>query len=342
MSEKRFSNGVPFTSLPENYVRPLSERPNLHEVTPCDAVPVINLNNPNKTQIVKQIQSACESYGFFQVVEHGIPEESIKAMQQIGKDFFNLPLQEKLQHYSDDPAKKFRLSTSFNVKKEKIHNWRDYLRLHCYPLEDYVHEWPSNPPSFKEVVSQYSRDVRELGVRIMELMSQSLGLEGEYIEQALGKQGQHMAINYYPPCPEPELTYGLPGHTDPNALTILLQDQVRGLQVLKDGKWVAVDPIPNAFIVNIGDQLQALSNGRYKSVMHRAVVNSEKERFSFAVFICPSTDAELGPIPLLIKDNNPAIYRRFTYGEYYEQFWSGNLDGVHCLEFFRVPSSSGD
>ncbi|ERM96625.1 hypothetical protein AMTR_s00001p00271970 [Amborella trichopoda] len=70
-------------------------------------------------------------------------------MQQIGKDFFNLPLQEKLQHYSDDPAKKFRLSTSFNVKKEKIHNWRDYLRLHCYPLEDYVHEWPSNPPSFK-------------------------------------------------------------------------------------------------------------------------------------------------------------------------------------------------
>lgn len=75
----------------------------------------------------------------------------------------------------------------------------------------------------------------------------------------LGEQGQHMALNFYPPCPEPELTYGLPGHTDPNALTILLQDlQVAGLQVLKDGKWVAVKPYPNAFVINIGDQFQVL------------------------------------------------------------------------------------
>jgi len=67
-----------------------------------------------------------------------------------------------------------------------------------------------------------------------------------------------MAVNFYPPCPEPELTYGLPAHTDPNALTILLQDlSVAGLQVLlKDGKWVAVNPHPDAFVINIGDQLQ--------------------------------------------------------------------------------------
>ena len=84
-----------------------------------------------------------------------------------------------------------------------------------------------------------------------------MGLDKDYIKSVLGEQGQHMAVNYYPPCPEPELTYGLPGHTDPNVLTILLQDlQVAGLQVLKDGKWVAVNPEPNAFVINIGDQLQ--------------------------------------------------------------------------------------
>lgn len=66
-----------------------------------------------------------------------------------------------------------------------------------------------------------------------------------------------MAVNFYPPCPQPELTYGLPGHTDPNALTILLQDLgVAGLQVRKDGKWIAVNPHPNAFVINLGDQLQ--------------------------------------------------------------------------------------
>lgn len=111
----------------------------------------------------------------------------------------------------------------------------------------------------REVVEKYCKEVRELGFRIQGLISESLGLETEHIKNVLGEQGQHMAVNFYPPCPEPELTYGLPGHTDPNALTILLQDlQVCGLQVLKDGKWVAVNPHPNAFVINIGDQLQVL------------------------------------------------------------------------------------
>lgn len=96
-------------------------------------------------------------------------------------------------------------------------------------------------------------------LRLLEAISESLGLERDHIEKALGKQGQHMALNYYPPCPQPELTYGLPGHTDPNLITILLQDDVPGLQVLRNERWVSVKPIPNTFIVNIGDQMQVRS-----------------------------------------------------------------------------------
>jgi isopenicillin N synthase-like dioxygenase len=94
------------------------------------------------------------------------------------------------------------------------------------------------------------------------MISLSLGLEEDYIEKALGEQEQHMAVNYYPQCPEPELTYGLPKHTDPNALTVLLQDpSVAGLQVLKDGgRWIAVNPRPNAFVINLGDQLQVIQH----------------------------------------------------------------------------------
>lgn len=107
------------------------------------------------------------------------------------------------------------------------------------------------------MIASYSTQVRQLGFRILGIISLSLGLEEEYLVRVLGEQEQHMAVNYYPKCPEPELTYGLPAHTDPNALTILLQDpHVSGLQVLKDGKWIAVDPKPNAFVINIGDQLQ--------------------------------------------------------------------------------------
>ncbi|KAJ6809108.1 protein DOWNY MILDEW RESISTANCE 6 [Iris pallida] len=84
-----------------------------------------------------------------------------------------------------------RLSTSFNVKKEKIHNWRDYLRLHCYPLEEFVPDWPSKPSSFKEVVSNYCTEVRELGFRLLGLISLGLGLEHDYIEKVLGQQAAH-------------------------------------------------------------------------------------------------------------------------------------------------------
>ena len=85
----------------------------------------------------------------FKIVNHGVPEEVIDNMMNVSKEFFNLPESERMKNYSDDPLKTTRLSTSFNVKTEKVSNWRDYLRLHCHPLEDYVHEWPANPPSFR-------------------------------------------------------------------------------------------------------------------------------------------------------------------------------------------------
>lgn len=145
-----------------------------------------------------------------------------------------------------------------------------------------------------------------------------------------------MALNYYPPCPQPDLTYGLPGHTDGNLITILLQDEVAGLQVLRNDQWVAVDPVPNTFIVNIGDSMQALSNDNYKSVLHRAVVNCEKERISIPTFYCPSPDAVIGPAPELVTDDQPAVYRKFTYAEYYEKFWNRGLATESCLDSFMA------
>ncbi|KAK8465288.1 hypothetical protein PHAVU_009G044600 [Phaseolus vulgaris] len=257
MDRKVLSSGIRYSNLPESYIRPESERPRLSEVLECEDVPIVDLGCENRAQIVHQIGEACRLYGFFQVMNHGVDVEAVREMTEVAHGFFKLPLEEKLKLYSEDPSKTTRLSTSFNVNKETVHNWRDYLRLHCYPLDKYVPEWPSNPPSFKERVKKYCEEVRELGLRIEEYIGESLGLEKDYIKNVLGEQGQHMAVNYYPPCPQPQLTYGLPGHTDPNALTILLQDlNVSGLQVLKDGNWLAVKPQPNAFVINIGDQLQ--------------------------------------------------------------------------------------
>ncbi|KAL6495415.1 Protein DOWNY MILDEW RESISTANCE 6 [Orobanche gracilis] len=330
-------SGTQFSTLPSSYIRPESERPKLSQVAECDNFPVIDLDCEDKSLLVQQIGDACREFGFFQVINHGVSNETMDKMLEVAHEFFSLPVEEKMKLYSDDSTKTMRLSTSFNMKNETVHNWRDYLRLHCYPLEKYVPEWPSNPSSFKDIVSHYCMEVRQLGFRLQGAISDSLGLDGDSLKDVFGvDQGQQMAINYYPACPEPDMTFGLPAHTDPNSLTILLQDlQVAGLQVLKDGQWLAIKPHPGAFVVNIGDQLQALSNGKYKSIWHRAIVNADKPRVSIASFICPCDSANISAPKELVPGGFRALYRDYTYGEYYKKFWSRNLDQEHCLELFK-------
>lgn len=191
----------------------------------------------------------------------------------------------------------------------------------------------------RQVVGTYATEARALALRLLEAISESLGLERSHMVAAMGRHAQHMAVNYYPPCPQPELTYGLPGHKDPNAITLLLQDGVSGLQVQRGGRWVAVNPVPNALVINIGDQMQALSNDRYKSVLHRVIVNSESERISVPTFYCPSPDAVIAPADALVDDGHPLAYRPFTYQEYYDAFWNMGLQSASCLDRFRPGGS---
>lgn len=86
---------------------------------------------------------------FFQVINHGVSKETVSRIVQMSHEFFDLSVEDKMKLYSDDPSRTMRLSSSFNVNKETVHNWRDYLRLHCYPLDKYMPEWPDVPSSFK-------------------------------------------------------------------------------------------------------------------------------------------------------------------------------------------------
>lgn len=135
----------------------------------------------------------------------------------------------------------------------------------------------------REDAAEYCKNVRGLAVTILELISESLGLERDYINKVLGRHGQHMAINYYPPCPQPQLTYGLPPHADPNVITLLVQDDVPGLQVLHNGDWLAVRPVPNTFIVNIGDQIQV------RFLIDRNLSFIEENLFSCMDYNCHSS-----------------------------------------------------
>eukprot|EP01018_Ginkgo_biloba_P028712 Gb_21102 [translate_table: standard] len=131
------SNAIHHTHLPPNYVRSPSDRPRLNQVLSLHkSIPLVDLKHfsraSDRPQVVQQIGRACREHGFFQIVNHGVPEIVIKQMMEVAREFFTMPVEDRMQYYSEDPSQTVRLSTSFNVQKEQVFNWRDYLRHHCY------------------------------------------------------------------------------------------------------------------------------------------------------------------------------------------------------------------
>ncbi|KAJ7965471.1 Gibberellin 20-oxidase [Quillaja saponaria] len=152
------------------------------------------------------------------------------------------------------------------------------------------------------VYQEYCEAMKELSLKIMELLAISLGVDRFHYREFFEDDCSIMRCNYYPSCQKPSLALGTGPHCDPTSLTILHQDQVGGLEVFTNNKWQTVRLHSDAFVVNIGDTLTALSNGRYKSCLHRAVVNEYKDRLSWAFFLCPREDKVVRPPQIVSID----------------------------------------
>jgi len=178
-----------------------------------------------------------------------------------------------------------------------------------------TNQWPQNPPGLREACEEYAEAVEKLSFRLLELISRSLGLPSGYFNSKFEEHTSFVRLNHYSPCPMPELALGVGRHKDGGVLTVLAQDEVGGLQVRrKDGEWIGVKPIPDSFVVNVGDCIQVWSNDKYESVEHRVVVNDKKERFSFPFFLNPSLSVMVGPVPELVNEENPPRYKEYNWG----------------------------
>ncbi|VAH68512.1 unnamed protein product [Triticum turgidum subsp. durum] len=252
--------------VPERYVRDGDDRPGGANVCAHAEIPVIDAGELRRGggdgDELKKLRRACQEWGFFQVVNHGIDGELLDEMERLSREFFMLPL---------------------------------------------------------------------------EHIAETLGLAPSTFAGMFGDAVQAVRMNFYPPCPRPDLVLGLSAHSDGSAVTVLQQDAGRaGLQVLRDGAWVPVHPVPHALVVNLGDSLEVLTNGRYKSVEHRAVTNGEQDRLSIVTFYAPAYDVELGPLPELVADGEACRYRRFKHGEYSRHYVTSKLEGKKTLDFAKI------
>ncbi|XP_010920852.1 jasmonate-induced oxygenase 1 isoform X4 [Elaeis guineensis] len=313
------------TTIPDRYIKPPSDRPSSAPSANL-SIPVIDLDSlactdgtADRAAVVRAVSDACRDWGFFQVVNHGVDPRLMRRMREAWRGFFHLPMEAK-QVYANSPKTYEGYGSRLGIEKGAILDWGDYYYLHILPPSLKSHDkWPALPPSLRETTDDYSRELIKLCEKVMKVLSSGLGLEENFLQKAFGGDdvGVCMRVNFYPKCPQPDLALGLSSHSDPGGITVLLaDDRVKGLQVRRGDAWVAVQPIPDAFIINVGDQIQVLSNATYRSVEHRVVVNSEAERISFAFFYNPKSDLPIEPAPELVTPDRPALYQPMSFNEY--------------------------
>ncbi|KAL0919111.1 hypothetical protein M5K25_011186 [Dendrobium thyrsiflorum] len=228
--------------------------------------PIIDLNgfltgDKSSTKIaIDLVHSACSDHGFFQVINHGVDSSLMQDALNCIDEFFRLPLAEKLKARRKGQSKWGYAGAHTDRFTDKL-PWKETLSLGYDSVAsqsvfvDYLTSTLGN--GFKEmgiVYQRYCDAMTKLSLSIMELLGISLGVDGGHYREFFAESTSILRCNYYPPCQEPELTFGTGPHCDPTSLTILLQqDEVDGLQVFSGGEWRVVRPLPGALVINIGD-----------------------------------------------------------------------------------------
>ncbi|KAM7267955.1 hypothetical protein ACFE04_010121 [Oxalis oulophora] len=315
--------------------------------------PVIDLQglyNGDQASIKKStdlIKSACLTHGCFEVINHGVDENLIRSAVEISNEFFDLPMDQKFKAMKT-PENPWGYSAAHSERFSSKLQWKETFSVQFY--QDLMN--PVVVEFFKEklgkdheqqgwVFQEYCEAMHKLGLAIMELLAISLGIDRLHYKKFFEDACSIMRSNYYPWCPEPDSTVGIAPHCDPVSLAILHQDDVGGLEVFSDNKWQTVPPRPGSLIVNIGDTFVALSNGKYKSCLHRVVANKEKERKSIVFFFSPKKDKTVrAPDELVVKDG-VKMFPDFTWSQFFEFTYSKyRTDGDTLKAFVEWLSTS--
>ncbi|XP_075478205.1 protein LATERAL BRANCHING OXIDOREDUCTASE 1-like [Primulina tabacum] len=318
-----------------DFIQSLEHRPKPRTIEP-ENIPLIDLS-PLKSSsdandlasLASEIGDACEKWGFFQVINHGVPLKCREKIESASRKFFALPREEK-RKVSRDEVNPFGYYDTEHTKN--VRDWKEVMDITVQipttipvshepddrRLIELINQWPEDPPELREACEEHAKEMEKLAFKLLELIALSLGLKRDRLHGFFEDQTSRIRLNYYPPCPVPHLTLGVGRHKDAGVLTVLAQDDVGGLEVKRksDGEWIFVKPIQNAYIINVGDIIQVWSNEKYESVEHRAMVNSEKARFSIPFFFNPAHYTWVEPLQELIHDQNQPKYKGYNWGKF--------------------------
>ncbi|CAM8887711.1 unnamed protein product [Rhodiola kirilowii] len=304
-------------------------------------IPVIDMSSPSAhTHMIK----ACEDFGFFKVINHGVSTDLMASLEQYALQFFNMSQTDKNRAGPPNP---------FGYGNKKIGRngdvgWVEYLLFAAksgsvvdHMFNSILHEEDSD--LFSDVLAEYVREMKRVASEVLELIAEGLKLERDILSKLVEDEESDSCfrLNHYPPCQQMfqalsgRNLIGFGEHTDPQIISVLRSNNTSGLQIaLKDGTWAAVPPDQHSFFINVGDCLQVLTNGRFRSVKHRVVTDSMRSRVSMIYFGGPAMKQEIAPIDSLMEDGEESLYKEFTWSEYKKSIYKSRL-AVNRLQFFE-------
>ncbi|KAI3456079.1 hypothetical protein Pfo_012742 [Paulownia fortunei] len=304
------------------------------------AIPVLDMKSllaeESKLSQLEKLHSTCKEWGIFQLVNHGVESSLVEKLEYEIKEFYKLPLEDRLK-YKIRPGDVEGYGQTIILSADQKVDWADRFYMITNPIHRRKpHLLPELPSSLRETLEAYISELQKLSRAIFGLIAEALMIERREAEEMFEDGMQSVRMTYYPPCPQPNKVNGLTPHSDASGITILLQvNGVEGFQVKKDGVWMPVKFLPDALVVNLGDIIEILSNGLYKSIEHRATVNSEKERITIAMFFNPKFEVEVGPSPSLLI-NQPPLFRRMLMEQYFKDFFSRKLNGKSFIDYMKT------
>ncbi|KAK2664843.1 hypothetical protein Ddye_003417 [Dipteronia dyeriana] len=254
-------------------------------------------DDEGRVEELAKLASVAKEWGLFLVTEHGIGSDMLNGVKDVVKGFFALSFQEKKQ------------CVGSYVSVDNMGYGRNFVKSEDQP----------------QAIENYVEEARNVLDELLIALAEALALESHVFLRHFDSNNSeiNVRINYYPPCPKPDLALGLTPHTDASALTLLMQfETTGGLQILKDRKWLTVPWTDDALLVNVGDLLEIMSNGRLKSPWHRVVTQMNVERFSVALFYNPPSRAEIDPEPIEDLVHEYEGFKKVVVSEYLQHFYA--------------------
>ena len=313
-----------------------------------ESVPVIDMADLEAAASRLAIDRACREWGFFQVVGHDIDASLTGGILAAAHEFFAQPADAKraILRDADNPWGYY--------DKELTKNRQDWKEVFDFGPADghrIKPRWPAVPLrlSFEPVVRAYYASCKALAMRLLAIVAGNLGVGAKALAQPFdGSHSSFLRLNHYPPQPlgrasADERRLGVGEHTDSGALTVLLQDDRPGLEVLRDERWHLVQPTPGALVINLGDMVQVWSNDGYRAATHRAITHAQQERYSVPFFLNPSYETLYAPLPTTVTTIRPARYRPICWREFRTLRAAGDyadLGEEIQIAHYRIPEEA--